>query len=74
MKIRALIEHLQTLDPELDVVLSDENGNDFLPLNSIGGGLWDNEASAFSQYVDLGNDADETIIPQEGWSAVVFYP
>jgi hypothetical protein len=76
-----LIEHLQTLDPELDVILSsDEEGNDFHDLAAFGGGLWDKENQYFTSYTDE-DDQDEdgkyipqTVLEEDQWNAIVLWP
>lgn len=74
MKIKELIEHLQTLDPELDVLLSDDEGDDIAPLLELGGGYWQAENDYFTPYTDSDDPDDETLLAQEDWTAVVLYP
>jgi hypothetical protein len=81
MKIKALIEHLQTLDPELDVILAmDSEGNDYHDLAAFGGGVWDRENQVFSPYTDedaedeSGRVLPQRILSQDEWNTIVLWP
>lgn len=74
MKISKLIKYLETLDPNLSVVLSrDAEGNSYSPLSSIDIGKYLPHNSYSGEFVDLGEeyakDEDNDVI-----SAVFLYP
>lgn len=81
MKIKALIDILQTLDPELEVVVaSDEEGNSFHSLAAYGGGRWEPEDRSFTAYTDEdeededGNYLPERVLEVNEWNAIVLWP
>jgi hypothetical protein len=50
IKIKELIDILQEFDPELGVVIAENEGNTFSPLNSTGTGIFVQTTLLFGEY------------------------
>lgn len=81
MKVKDLIKKLQTVDPELEVVMSkDGEGNSHSPFSDFSGGIYEAE-STWSGYFTTwiygededGFDTERAAQPDE-WNAICLWP